>query len=149
MGTAFKFALPPRPSGGQPARAFRVMTMIGQVSNLWPRDQFQPASPPFEDTAITWTDASNSTKTTRFTGIVDHSNPMNHTGCVTRDTSGTCTQHGTLVPYRALRSATLTFSGSTLAEYLTAATVNQAPARVAVKGRSVDLGWTTSESVLP
>jgi hypothetical protein len=80
---------------------------------------------------------------------VDHSNPMNHTGCVTRDTSGTCTQHGTLVPYRALRSATLTFSGSTLAEYLTAATVNQAPARVAVKGRSVDLGWTTSESVLP
>jgi hypothetical protein len=148
-GTVFKFAIPPRPSGGQPARAFRVMTMIGQVSNLWPYDLIYPASPPFEDTAITWTSSDNATTpiTTRLTGIVDRSADPNRTGCV----YGTpmCTHRGTLVPYRALRSASLTFSSSTRTSYKTAVTIDQDPAPVAERARAAHLTWATSESVLP
>ena len=80
-GTVFRFAIPPRPSGGQPARAFRVMTMIGQVSGLWPR-----ATPPFEDTAITWGDSSANLVTTQLTGIVDRSYGSESHGL--RDTRG-------------------------------------------------------------
>jgi hypothetical protein len=151
-GSVFKFAIPPRASGGQPARAFRVMTMIGQISSLYPTDQFYTASPPFEDTAITWTNGSGVTTTTRFTGIVDYSNDPNRTGCVKfvyTPTGRVCTQEGTLVPYRALRSATLTFSGATSTRYQTAATANQSPDFAAVKTRDPNLGWATAESVLP
>jgi len=148
-GTVFRFAIPPRPSGGQPARAFRVMTMIGQVSGLWPRDQFHEESQPFEDTAITWTDDSGFPTTTRFTGKVDRNNVPERTGCVRFDVNGSCAQVGTLVPYRALRSATLMFSNETATHYETAATANLAPAFAAEKTRNANLGWSTSESVLP
>ena len=151
-GTVFKFAIPPRPSGGQPARAFRVMTMIGQVSALWPRDgQEHPAFPPFEDAAITWTDGAGATTTTDLTGIVDRSYHAERTGCVKRMTgpTGTCLQVGTLVPYQALRSATLTFSGPTRTRYETAATASQPPAFAKENLRDANLGWTTSEGPLP
>jgi hypothetical protein len=146
-GTVFKFAIPPRPSGGQPARAFRVMTMIGQVSNLWPYDLTYPASPPFEDTAITWTSSNNATTTTRFTGIVDRGTDSNRTGCVYG--TPTCTHRGTLVPYRALRSASLTFSGTTGTIYMTSATIDLDPAPAGERQRPAHLSWATSESVLP
>jgi hypothetical protein len=145
--SVFKFAIPPRPSGGQPARAFRVMTMIGQVSALYP-EHGEMVYPPFEDTAITWTNGSDVTTTTRFTGIVDYSNNPNRTGCVMRR-FGVCTQEGTLVLYRALRSATLTFSNETRTTYATAATVSQLPAFAKESRRISTHGWTTSEGVLP
>jgi hypothetical protein len=154
-GTVFKFAIPPRASGGQPARAFRVMTMIGQVSALWPRDGgVLEASPPFEDAAITWKDISSGiATTTRFTGIVDHNNDPARTGCVKYVYDPilgvVCDEEGTIVPYRALRSATLTFSGNTRTLYETAATANQAPAFAKQHHRPAELGWTTSEGVLP
>jgi hypothetical protein len=146
-GTVFKFAIPPRPSGGQPARAFRVMTMIGQVSALYPQHA-EMVYPPFEDAAITWTDGLFVTRTTRFSGIVDYSNNPNRTGCVMR-MFGVCTQEGTLVPYRALRSATLTFSDRTRTKYETAAMTSQTPTFAKEIARSQFLGWTTSEDILP
>ena len=148
-GSVFRFAIPPRASGGQPARAFRVMTMIGPISALRPRDGNHEAPPPFEDTAITWTNGSGVTTTTRLTGIVDRSNVPERTGCVRRNASGTCTQEGTFVPYRALRTAALTFSDRTITLYETAVTASQPPALVGNRLRSPDLGWATSESVLP
>jgi hypothetical protein len=152
-GTAFKFAIPPRPSGGQPARVFRVMTMIGQVSGLYPQHG-EMVYPPFEDTAITWTNGSGVTTTTRFTGIVDYSSDPNRTGCVNSvyppNAPPVCTQEGTLVPYRALRSATLTFADRTRTRYETAATVNQTPALArSDKLRDSSMSWTTSEGELP
>lgn len=146
-GTVFKFAIPPRASGGQPARAFRVMTMIGQVSALYPQHG-EMVYPPFGDTAITWTDGLGVTTTTRFTGIVDYSNDPNRTGCVMR-MFGVCRQEGTLVPYRALRSAELTFSAPTRTTYAAAATANQSPAFEKETQRPAGLGWATSENVLP
>jgi hypothetical protein len=151
-GTVFKFAIPPRASGGQAARAFRVMTMIGQISSLYPTDQVYTAYPPFEDTAITWTNGSGVTTTTRFTGIVDYSSDPDRTGCVKTLPSPTgpvCTQEGTFVPYRALRSATLMFTGHTYTRYETAATANQSPVLAKETLRPYTKSWATSEGVLP
>jgi hypothetical protein len=151
-GSVFRFAIPPRVSGGQPARGFRVMTMIGQVSALWPRDANQEASPPFEDTAITWTNHSGVTTTTQFTGRVDLSDAPERTGCVSYRVTPTgqrCAQEGTLVPYRALRAATLTFSQPTDTRYETAATALMFPTFVTDKRRIAIQGWSTSENGLP
>jgi hypothetical protein len=146
-GTSFKFVIPPRLSGGQPARAFRVMTMIGQVANLWPYDSTHPALPPYEDTAITWMSSDGvNTKTTRFTGLVDRDPVSNRTGCVN---GSPCTHKGTLVPYRAVSSVALTFSNPTHTNYKTAATINQTPALVGERSRLLPLSWTTSEGFLP
>ena len=147
-GNVFKFALPPR-GGGQPARAFRIMTMIGQVSGLWPRDQYTSTYAPFEDTALTWTDSNGAVTTTHLTGKVDRTNLPERTGCVRFGSNGSCELVGTLVPYRALLSATLTFSSPTRTLYETAATASLIPAVAATKARPSNLGWTTSESTLP
>jgi hypothetical protein len=149
-GNMFKFAIPPRPSGGQPARVFRVMTMIGQVSGLWPRDGVQPTSPPFADEELTWTSATGVTTTTRFTGIVDRAVVPERTGCVAPAPGG-CYM-ATKVPYRALRSVALTFSHSTRSRYETAATAALPPVQVIVDRYRDPLmtnNWSNSESVLP
>jgi hypothetical protein len=151
-GTVFKFAIPPRAGGGQPARAFRVMTMIGQISELWPRDGVQHKEvQPFEDAAITWADDNGYETTTRLTGKVYYSNDPAYTGCV-KFVGDVCVSVGTVVPYLALRSAELTFTTRTITRYETAATATLAPAlarpdksREAVPANN----WTTSESVLP
>jgi hypothetical protein len=155
-GTVFSFAIPPRPSGGQPAHAFRVMTMIKQVSGLWPGDYRHPANQPFEDTAITWTNRSGVTTTTRVTGQVDRSNVPERTGCVSyrqTPTGPVCTQEGTLVPYRALRAATLMFASTTDSQYATAATATLPPVLAApVKRRDHHdplNNWSTTEGTLP
>lgn len=64
-GNVFKFAIPPRAAGAQPARVFRVMTMIGQVSGLYPTDGNHIEAPPFTDETITWYAALTFTTTTR------------------------------------------------------------------------------------
>jgi hypothetical protein len=149
-GSVFEFAIPPRATGGQPARLFRVMTMIGQVSSLWPTDGAHPASPPFADDVITWYSPTNVPTTTRLTGIVDRSVVPERTGCV-RPAPGGCYM-GTAVPYRALRSATLTFGTFTKSQYATAATAALTPVQAApdVKRESISTNnWTTSAGVLP
>jgi len=152
-GAEFRFAIPPRAGGGQPARAFRVMTMIGSITALWPRNSTYLAFPPFEDTAITWTNTSGVPTTTRLTGIVDRNNLPERTGCVRYDANGACVEEGTLVPYRALRSATLTFASTTASQYATAATatlpaVTAAPVRRRNHQDPLN-NWVTAESALP
>jgi len=151
-GNVFKFAIPPRAGGGQPARVFRVMTMIGQVSSLWPRDQTHMEVPPFEDTAVTWT-SNGTTTTTRLTGKVDRTLDPIRTGCVRfvfiPPGGFKCVEEGTLVPYRALVSAALTFSQPTITLYETAATATLTPAVASWRYRDTLASWTTSEGLLP
>ena len=154
-GNVFKFAIPPRVTGGQPARVFRVMTMIGQVSSLWPRDSVHLAFPPFFDDAITWTSTTGVTTTTRLTGIVDRTVVPERTGCVRFASSPTgpiCIQQGTIVPYRALRAATLTFASTTKSRYEIAATATLPPAVAATDGVRDSVpanNWSTTEDTLP
>jgi hypothetical protein len=150
-GTEFRFEIPSRPSGGLPARAFRVMTMIGQVSGLWPRKQGNEASPPFEDTEIDWQVGMTQT-TTRLTGIVDRSFDPSRTGCVHFQdpiAETNCLAQGTLVPYRALASASLTFTGNTISRYATAPAADLAPDLVTQRARAAAQGWATAEGTLP
>jgi hypothetical protein len=124
------------------------MTMIGQVSGLWPRKQANEATPPFEDTALTW--GLPPATMTRLTGIVDHNFDPSRTGCVARDPATLeCKQEGTLVPYRALASASLTFSGNTFSRYATAAAASLDPDLVTQRIRASTQGWATSEGALP
>jgi hypothetical protein len=151
-GNVFTFAIPPRATGGGPPRGFRVMTMIGQVASLRPFDTPHPADPPFADDFIDWFPTVDGLPTrTQLTGIVDRTVVPARTGCV--KTSGPmCLRQGTLVPYRALRSASLTFSTTTISRYATAATAALIPALAAPQRirRSNPLdNWTTSEGPLP
>jgi hypothetical protein len=152
-GSAFRFAIPPRVVG-QPARMFRVMTMIGRVPGLWPQSPAYPMVPPFADDQITWTDlSSNVTTTTRLTGFVDRTPVAARTGCVRWDLlpDGTleCKRTGTWVPYRALRSASLSFSSKTETTYSVSVTATSAPVHVGERSRDRLLGWSTSEGALP
>jgi hypothetical protein len=152
-GSVFKFAIPPRASGGQPARVFRVMTMIGQVSALWPRDSTHPAFPPFADEELAWVDLMTlMPKTTRFTGIVDRTVVPERTGCVVPGSGTSCQKQGTKVPFRALRFATLTFASTTESRYASAATTALTPVQAApVRYRSSNPinNWATAEGELP
>jgi hypothetical protein len=86
---------------------------------------------------------------TQLTGIVDYSYVSERTGCV-KFVSGVCTLEGTMVPYRALRAAELTFSTETRTRYETAATAALTPAVVgADRIRRAYLSWATSDGVLP
>jgi hypothetical protein len=125
------------------------MTMIGQVSGLWPRKQSSEANPPFEDAAITWRIGPPPETTTRLTGIVDHSFDMSRFGCVKRASGGACEREATLVPYRALVSASLTFVGNTFSRYATAASIGLDPDFVTQRVRVSTQGWATSEGALP
>jgi hypothetical protein len=151
----FKFAIPPRAAGVQPARVFRVMTMIGQVPGLYPHDGDHIVAPPFTDETITWTNTvTNETRTTKLTGIVDHTIVPERTGCVKHFmVGGACHKQGTLVPYRALRYAALTFTTDTKSLYATAATAELAPVQAAPEKlrRATDLAnnWSRSKGVLP
>jgi hypothetical protein len=126
------------------------------VSALWPQDAAYPASPPFADDAITWMNTSGTTTTTtRLTGRVDRSIVPERSGCVRYATLGgvlRCIRTGTLVPYRALRSAALTFSSATRARYETAATAASALRLVGterVRSTAPENHWSTSEGLLP
>jgi hypothetical protein len=154
-GSSFRFAIPSRATGGQPARAFRVMTMIGQVPGLWPADGAQPASPPFIDDVIVWTDPiadPNDTTTTRLTGIVERTVVPERTGCV-RYFPGPvhqCSHKGTIVPYRALRSASLSFASTIWSSYTTAATaVSTLGFAIPDRAREPATTWSAAEGALP
>jgi hypothetical protein len=148
----FKFELPPRLTGGHSARAFRVMTMIGQITGLWPRDFDHIAPPPFVDDGIVWTNANNETTLTRLTGLIDTRYFPQRTGCVSFGTvNGVryCRQLGTMVPYQVLIEAILTFSQRTSTRYETAAATDSTPATVGERERRASENWTTSEGDMP
>ncbi|MGN6104475.1 MAG: hypothetical protein ACTHU0_05170 [Kofleriaceae bacterium] len=152
--SVFRFAIPPRAPGNQPPRRFLVMTMIGQISSLWPTDASHPASPPFADESIDTVNPYTDVATTvRITGLVDRTVVPARTGCVrTIVTPGgtSCRRRGTIVPYRALNAVSLEFQGATETMYATAVTLPLAPvpATPAVQ-RTPKRSWSTIDSLLP
>jgi hypothetical protein len=104
------------------------------------------------DAVITSTDPNTLDETTaHITGVVDLSVVPERTGCV-RPAGPVCLRQGTIVPYRALRSARLSSTDTTSSVYATAATATLAPAVAAPeKRRLLDSlnNWSTSEGPLP
>jgi len=107
----FRFALPPRGQGAAPLR-FLVMSMVGQITALWPQDANSHAAAPFFDFAVRGTPITGSSSTS--------------SGCsrlILRLGVTTCTQDTTFQAYRALTSVNLTITvGSLSNTYGTAAT---------------------------
>jgi hypothetical protein len=138
-GTVFRFAIPARSATG-PARRFVAMTMIGQVSSLWPQDGVYSEAQPFND---------SETAGVRYTGKVKWSD----SGCSRRVTTGgklRCTQRTSRTQYRALNYASLTFGSSTLSQYVTAPTASLPGVQAATDGvRLPSRGWQTFEGGLP
>jgi hypothetical protein len=144
----WKFAIPARPgsaSAPSPPRRFKVMTMIGQIAQLWPTDTSFPALPPFRDTALNGV---------VFTGL---SGPA-HDQCIQHSTHqlpdgttiDTCTRVATFTPFRALIRATLTVGGRTTSQYSTAPTQTANPVPVIQFPKSVtDFPWISQQTRLP
>ena len=108
--TVFRFAIPPRGNGAAPLR-FLVMSMVGQIPELWPRNGDNPATPPFLDTTVNGIHITGlhgpftqgCTRTSIRTGVL------------------TCVQVTTYDAYRELTSASLTASDPLISTYATAA----------------------------
>ena len=108
--STFRFALPPRGPGAAPLR-FLVMSMVGQIAALWPRDANFPGAAPFFDFTVSGTHITGSSSTSG--------------GCsrlILKLGVLTCTQDTTFVAYRALRSVNLSLGGNLFNTYGTAAT---------------------------
>jgi hypothetical protein len=140
----WKFAIPPRAGAStnpQPARRFKVMTMIGQAQHLWPSDGNFATTPPFLDIAI---------GATQFTGRTGGSIQ----GCTVHSThqipggmTDICTQVKTILPYRALKKVHLRID-PTAATYATAPTSTGVP----IQGASARLDqptWDSAQGSLP
>jgi Bacterial Ig-like domain len=138
-GSVFKFAIPPRAIGGL-ARQFLAMTMIGQVSNLWPTDTSWSAAQPFFDDSVNGV---------RYTGEQHFYSSGCGPGQFTPDMSY-CNERWQRTQYRALTYAKLDFAGPTRSTYATAATAQLAPVEATVPlTRFADRSWVTSEGALP
>lgn len=135
--SVFKFAVPPR-AAGAPARKFVVMTMIGQVTTLWPTETNWSAVAPFSDSSVIGV---------RYTG----KHQFSSNGCTKLNLTGTrCMERTSRTQYRALMHARLDFSDNTLTSYTTTATPEIAPTEFSgLQIRDSSLRWETYEGVLP
>jgi hypothetical protein len=138
MRLSWKFAIPPRSGAG--ARRFKIMTMIGQASGLWPQDMAHPVSPPFVDTAFGGHP---------FTGAVG----VSDVGCSTilRAADGTpeiCIATRRVTAYRALKEVHVV-GGDMGTSYRTAPTPQLHPATAAADSRLPPFSWTTTAATLP
>jgi len=142
----WKFAIPPRPvdpSGPLPPRRFKVMTMIGQVSALWPSDATVPTAPPFFDTSLSGI---------AFTGRIGATS----TGCTQHNRhtlpSGTvldiCAKVSSVTSYRVLTQVSLQTLDFIQSAYATAPTPTSNPAPVTLQ-KLFSFSWTRSEGPLP
>ncbi|HWO20496.1 MAG TPA: hypothetical protein VNO30_17120 [Kofleriaceae bacterium] len=136
--SVFKFAVPPRAAGGAAARRFVVMTMIGQVSILWPTDGNHNATQPFLDASISGV---------RYTG----KSPFFSSGCGKYSPGmAFCQERWQRTQYRALKYARLDFTSTTATTYATAATLQSEPViAIPLLKRPKELFWETEEDPLP
>jgi len=116
------------------------MTMVGQVTPLWPADSYSGATAPFFDTSVSGV---------RYTG----KSQFNSSGCTrfsVTQTSTRCVERTQRIQYRALSYASLDFSTQTWSTYATSATALVAPieATPSLK-RFQEQDWAASEGALP
>lgn len=146
-GDRWKFAIPPRPvdaSGPLPPRRFKVMTMISQVSLLWPSDSNFPATAPFVDTTLNGRP---------FTGRISPTS----TGCTSHNVHtlpdgtrlDTCTRVSHITPYRVLTSVHLQTGSQLRSTYATAPTPTSTPAIATITGVVDPFPWNIFQGALP
>jgi hypothetical protein len=146
-GDRWKFAIPPRSvdvSGPLPPRRFKVMTMISQVSLLWPSDGNFPATAPFVDTALNGQP---------FTGRIS---PRSD-GCTSHNihtlpdgtSLDTCTRVSHITPYRALTRVRLNTDQRVKSTYATAPTSASSPANATLPQAIQGFNWDSSAGTLP
>jgi hypothetical protein len=152
--TAFQFAIPSRPVGGQPARRFVAMTMVGPVAQLRPTDAASSRPPPYQDTSYTYTAINGTLTTKRFTGVLPALETV--TGCTSQEVTPdpadpeqdlyTCKVNTTYRRMRKLTVAGLEFTSDIKSSYATAPTVELSPVEVSpIRLRSVAQPWFTTQ----
>ena len=136
----FRFALPPRGPGAPPLR-FLVMSMVGQITALWPQDGSHPAAAPFSDLVV-----SGAELTGDFEGFPEGCSKFTVLLGVLR-----CREVTSYVAYRALTSISLGTSGPLRSTYATAAdlTTTAVDAWGATLRTSNPFLWSTTEGTLP
>jgi len=146
VGDRWKFAIPPRPvgtSGALPPRRFKVMTMIGQVAELWPSDSNFPATPPFADAGL-----NGIAFTGRVSPAVDGCTSHNIRTLPDGTRLDTCTRVAHITPYRALKAVHLRTTAGTMSTYATAPTSTGTPTLAATSLTPLLL-WDRTEATLP
>jgi hypothetical protein len=144
LGDRWKFAIPPRPVGSAlPPRRFKVMTMIGQVSVLWPSDGNFSAIAPFADTSLNGI---------AFTGRIGATTEgcTNHSIHTLPDGTrlDTCTRVARITPYRALTALHLRMPGFINSTYTTAPASTTATTNPVFRSTS-NIAWDRVEGALP
>jgi hypothetical protein len=119
------------------------MTMIGQISVLWPSDDNFPAAAPFADTALNGIAFTGRTSPARE-GCTAHSIRTLADG--TR--LDTCTRVARITPYRALKELHLRTEGTISSTDATAPTPATTPANSFEKS-ALALTWDPIEGLLP
>ncbi len=136
---SFRFALPPRSSfGSSPPKRFLVMTMVGQVQQLWPSDATHPDSAPYVDTTLDGI---------RITGKIS----AGYKGCSNTFQVGTtwrCDQQQTVTPYRLLTEVKFVANDVTSSSYATAPTATLLPIQGAT-GQAPLFTWLSNEGTRP
>lgn len=147
LGDHWKFAIPPRAgntSASIAPRRFKVMTMIGQVSALWPSDGNFPAAPPFVDTTLNRISFTG-TRGGSSTGYTVHNTHTLPNGTVL----DTCIREATIAPYRALTAVHLRIPGAIMSDYATAPTQLGVPVTLIHSQSFGNTLWDRVEGVLP
>jgi hypothetical protein len=146
-GDRWKFAIPPRPvdaSGSLPPRRFKVMTMISQVSLLWPSDSNFPATAPFVDTSL-----NNQPFTGRLSPTSDGCTSHNIRTLPDGTRLDTCTRVSHITPYRALTQVRLNTLDRFQSTYATAPTSASTPENATQPQQSQSFNWDSSAAALP
>jgi hypothetical protein len=145
VGDRWKFAIPPRPVGtALPPRRFKVMTMIGQVSVLWPSDGNFPAIAPFVDTALGGI---------AFTGRIGATTE----GCTSHSIHtlpdgtrlDTCTRVVRITPYRALTEIRIHTADFMRSTYATASTPTSTSVSILPRTLIGGFSWIRTEGAFP
>jgi len=138
----FRFALPPRGPGAPPLR-FLVMSMVGQITALWPQDGSHPAAAPFSDLVVSGTDLTGD-----FEGFPEGCSKFALLLGVLR-----CREVTSYVAYRALTAVSFSLGTSSPLKttYATSAglTTSATDATGSTLVTSNPFLWTTTEGTLP
>jgi hypothetical protein len=146
-GDHWKFAIPPRSvdtSGTPHPRRFKVMTLISQISLLWPSDGNFPATPPFSDTSL-----NGIAFTGRVGAAVDACSAHSIHTLPDGTRIDTCTRITRVTPYRALKATHLRIGGPVSSRYATAPTPMVTPANPLSAAIPSDFTWDCVEGTLP
>lgn len=128
-GQSFKFAVPPRAGGNAPARQFIIMSMIGQVTSLWPTDSNRPAGPQFHDSSLGIGGITYTGKEHFF-----------DTGCKQRNPNGTkCISRNKVWQYRRLVHVKLQLMSLVASTYRTAPTLQLDPSFIRMVPRQASV----------